>query len=171
MWLYLTLLSSSQLALVVKNLPASAGDVKDVNSIPGSGKSPGGWYGSPLQYSCLEDSMDGGAWQATVHGVTKSRTQLKWLNMHEHLNKIKMLNLILCTFTTIFLNYKLCCISFFFQYLVISLAPPGLSCIMQTLCCDTWDLVAWPGIEPRPPALGAWTLSHWTTREVPIVAF
>ena len=52
--------------------------------------------------------------QATVHGVTKSRTQLKWLNMHEHLNKIKMLNLILCTFTTIFLNYKLCCILLLF---------------------------------------------------------
>ena len=58
---------------VVKNLPANAGDA---GSIPGSGRSPGGGNGNPLQYSCLENSMDRGAWQATVHGVTKSRTRL-----------------------------------------------------------------------------------------------
>ena len=56
--------------LVVKNLPANAGDV---GSIPGSGRSPGGGNGNPHQY-CLENSMDQGAWQATVHGVTKSQT-------------------------------------------------------------------------------------------------
>ena len=59
---------------VVKNPPANAGDA---GSIPGSGRSPGGGNGNPLQYSCLENSMDRGAWQATVHGVTKSQTQLK----------------------------------------------------------------------------------------------
>ena len=53
---------------VVKDLPANAGDS---GSIPGSGRSPGGGHGSPLQYSCLENPMDRGAWQATVHGVTK----------------------------------------------------------------------------------------------------
>jgi len=56
---------------VVKNPPANAGDA---GSIPGSGRSPGGGNGNPLQYSCLENSMDRGAWQATVHGVTKSQT-------------------------------------------------------------------------------------------------
>jgi len=52
------------------------------DSIPGSGRSPGGGHGNPLQYFCLENSMDRGAWWATVHRVTKSRTQLKPLNTH-----------------------------------------------------------------------------------------
>ena len=68
--------------LVVKNLPASAGDIRDVGSIPGSGKSPGGGNGNPPQYSCLENPMDKGAWWATVHGVTKSQMQLKQLSMN-----------------------------------------------------------------------------------------
>ena len=54
----------------------SAGNAGDLGSIPGSGRSPGERNGYPLQYSCLENSMDRGAWWATVHGVTKSRTQL-----------------------------------------------------------------------------------------------
>ena len=61
---------------MVKNLPAHAGDAKDVGSIPGSGKSPGAGNGNPLQYSCLENSMERGAWQAKVNGVTKNWTQL-----------------------------------------------------------------------------------------------
>ena len=59
------------MALVVKNLSANAGDARDVCSIPGSGRFPGGGNGKLLQYSCLEKSMDREAWQATVHGVTK----------------------------------------------------------------------------------------------------
>ena len=59
-------------ASVVKNLPANARDVVDVDSIPGSRRSPGGGNGNPLQHSCLENSMDRGAWQAIVYGVTKS---------------------------------------------------------------------------------------------------
>ena len=62
---------------VVKNLPANAGDAGDVGLIPGMGRFPGGRHGNPLQYSCLENRMDRGAWWATVHEVTKSRTQLK----------------------------------------------------------------------------------------------
>ena len=58
--------SNNQVALVVKNLPANAGDVRDVSSIPGSGRFPGGAHGNPLQYSCLENAMDRGAWRATV---------------------------------------------------------------------------------------------------------
>ena len=53
---------ASQVALVVKNLPANAGDVRDVGSIPGLGRFPGGGHGNPPQYSCLENPMDGGAW-------------------------------------------------------------------------------------------------------------
>ena len=60
----------------VKNLLANAGDVRDMGSIPGSGRSPGGRNGSPLQYSCLENSMDRGAYWATVHGFSKSQTCL-----------------------------------------------------------------------------------------------
>ena len=66
----------SQLALVVKNPPANAGDMGDTSSIPGSGRSPGGGHGNPLQCSCLENPMDRGAWRATVHGVAKSQTRL-----------------------------------------------------------------------------------------------
>ena len=55
---------------------ASACNVEDLGLIPGSGRSPGEGNGNPLQYSCLENSMDGGAWWATVHGVAKSRTPL-----------------------------------------------------------------------------------------------
>ena len=61
----------------VKNLPANAGDVGDVGSIPGSGRSPGGGNGNPLQYSCLKNPNDRGAWQATDHRAAKSQTQLK----------------------------------------------------------------------------------------------
>ena len=75
---------ASQVALVVKNPPASAEDVRDKGSIPGSGKSPGGGHGNPLQYFCLENPMDGGAWWAIVHGVTESWTRLKWLSVQAH---------------------------------------------------------------------------------------
>ena len=67
---------------MLKNPPANAGDIRNVGSIVGSGTFPGGGHGNPLQYSCLENSMDRGAWWATVHGVTKSWTQLNWLSMH-----------------------------------------------------------------------------------------
>ena len=65
---------ASQVALVVKNLPANAGDIKNVSLIPGSGRSPGGEHGNPLQLSCVENSMDGGAWQVIVPRVIKIRT-------------------------------------------------------------------------------------------------
>ena len=61
---------------MIKNPPASRGDARDGVSTPGSGRSFGEGKGKPLQYSCLENPMDRGAWWATVHGVSKSRTQL-----------------------------------------------------------------------------------------------
>ena len=64
-----------KVALVVKNPPADAGYTRDTGSIPGSGISPGE-HGNPLQYSCLENPVDREAWQATVHRVAKSQTQL-----------------------------------------------------------------------------------------------
>ena len=87
---------ASQVVLVVKNNQCgNAGDIRDTASIPGLGRSPGGGHGSILlntfyffhmasilQYSCLENPMDRGAWWATVHGVAKSWTQMKQLNTH-----------------------------------------------------------------------------------------
>ena len=75
-------LAVSQVALGVKNLPTNAGNVRDMSSIPGSRRSPGGGNSSPLQYSCLNNPMDRGAWWATVYGVTKSLMWLKWLSTH-----------------------------------------------------------------------------------------
>ena len=68
------------MALAVKNLPANVGDIRDMGLIPGSGRSPGGRCGNPLQYSCLENPKDRGAWWATVHGVAKSWTKLKQIS-------------------------------------------------------------------------------------------
>ena len=74
--------SAFQVALVIKNPPANAGDVGDPGSIPGSGRSPGEGNGKPLQYSCLKNPMDRGVWRATVHGAAKSRTQLSDCHTH-----------------------------------------------------------------------------------------
>ena len=70
---------------VVKNPPTNAGDATDVGSIPGSGRSPEGGNGNPLQYSCLENSMDNGAWWATVHGVATSQNTTE----HAHIQRTK----------------------------------------------------------------------------------
>ena len=67
---------------VVKNLPANAGDARDTGLIPESGRSPGGGNGNAFQYSCLGNPIGRGAWQATVHRVTESRTWLKQLSTH-----------------------------------------------------------------------------------------
>ena len=105
----------------------------------GVGRSPGEyWHGNPLQYSCLENPMDRGAWRAAVHGVTKSQTRLRPLSMHAA-------PWVLVGSCGSFIN----------------------SCGMWTLNRGMWDLVPPPGVEPRPPAFGAWSLSHWTSREVP----
>ena len=72
---------ASLLAQLVKSPPANAGDARETGSTPGSGKSPREGNGNPLQYSCLENPTDRGAWRSTVHGVTKSQTQL---SMHAH---------------------------------------------------------------------------------------
>ena len=64
---------ASQVVLVVKNPTASVGEARDMSSIPGLERSPGGGHGNPLQYSCLENPMDRGAWWATVHWVAKTQ--------------------------------------------------------------------------------------------------
>ena len=77
------------MALVVKNPPANAGDMRDVGLIPGSGRSSGGGHGNPLQYSCLENPMVRATWWATVHVVAKSQTWLSDFHFHLHLHMEK----------------------------------------------------------------------------------
>ena len=84
LWNYI-MVRASQVVPVVKNQPANAGDIRDVSVtglIPGLGRSPGVGHGNPLQYSCLENPMERGAWQATVYRVTQSWTWLKQLSIH-----------------------------------------------------------------------------------------
>ena len=78
----LPLLGASQVAPVVKNPSANAGDIRDVGWIPGLGKSPGEGHGKQLQYSWLENPMDRGAWWAGVYRVAQSQTRLKQFSMH-----------------------------------------------------------------------------------------
>ena len=66
----------SHLALAVKNMTTNTGDIRDVGLIPGSERSPGGGHGDPLQHSCLENPIDGGVWQISVHRVAMSQTQV-----------------------------------------------------------------------------------------------
>ena len=77
---------------MVKNLPASTGDTRGAGLIPGLGRSPGVGNGNPLQCSCLETYMNRGAWQATIHGVAKSVTQLS-THAHTHTHSKQIANL------------------------------------------------------------------------------
>ena len=85
--IHLTYQTSWASQAVLKNLLTNARDTRDGGSIPGSGRTPGGGNDNRLQYSCLENSMDRGAWWAAVHGVEKSRTRLKQLK-HKHTSNI-----------------------------------------------------------------------------------
>ena len=74
---------------MVKNLPANAGHVRDMGLIPGSGRFPGRGHGNPIQYSCLENPMDRGAWRATVHSITESdMTESTCTHTHKYIRNI-----------------------------------------------------------------------------------
>ena len=110
--------------IMVKNLPASAGDIRDLGSILGLGRSPGGRDGNPLQYSCLKNPMDRGAWWATVHIVEKSQRQLKQLSMHVNLSLLRPVLGIAVTIDSILLKseqFMLCLQS---GHLAASFPPP-----------------------------------------------
>ena len=89
------------MALAVKNLPANAGDTRDMGLIPGLGWSVEGGHGNPLQYFGLKNPMDREAWQVTVHGVTESGTQLRWLSMYTYI----LIHKSLCYVNTYFMSY------------------------------------------------------------------
>ena len=87
-------IGASHVVLVVKNLPANAGDIRGAGLIPGPGRSPGEGNGNPLQYSYLENPMDRGAWRATVYSVAKSlHIQLKQLSIYAPNHSIKSKNI------------------------------------------------------------------------------
>ena len=71
--------------------------------------------------------------------------------------------LFFCSFLSIFQS-----LFYFLKFYIYLLVVPGFSCGMQTLTCSMWDLIPWPGIKPMSPCIWSWSLSHWTTREVPI---
>ena len=89
------LLGFTRLGLVVKNPPDNAGDLRDAGSIPGWQDSPGGGHSNPLWHPCLENPVDRGAWQATVHQITKSQRQLKRLSTHARRRKVLNTNVFL----------------------------------------------------------------------------
>ena len=138
-WVTVTFISSgpSQVALVVKNLPANAGGRRDSGSIPPSGRSTGGGNGNLLQYSCLENLMDRGAWWAIVHGVEKSQTQLKQLSTLAYHQ----------THPVIWALWGLR------RYLLFIL-------IFFFFCHASWVS------EPGPPAVETRSPSYWMTREL-----
>ena len=86
---------ASQVALVLKNPPTNAGDVREASLVSGSGRTPRGWHDNPLQYSCLENSTDKGAWWAIVHRVAKSQTGRKRLSKHADLKCLGLCQLLL----------------------------------------------------------------------------
>ena len=85
-------------AQLVKKPPANEGDARDTGSNPGSRRSPGEGHGNPLQYSCLGNPMDRGAWRAIAHGVTNSQTQLS-TNTHAHTNTCTCVYTYICVYT------------------------------------------------------------------------
>ena len=91
--LYLSLFGSQHMQVepVVKNTPANAGDIRDVDLIPQSGRSRGGGHGNPLQYFCLENPMVRGVWWATIHQIAKCWTQMKQFSMHPHIHLLTLL--------------------------------------------------------------------------------
>ena len=121
---------ASQAALVVKNLPTSAGDVRDVGLIPGSGRSPGGGHGDPLQYLCLENPMDRGAWRAAVLRVAKSQTQ--WRD----LAGLPWTIFVLFSYSTLVCNFK--CYSFKVKPQLLSLSLRQLHFSLYFLARKSW---------------------------------
>ena len=94
--MYVCVCMASQVVVAVKNPPANAGGIRDVDSTPGSGRSPGEGQGNQLQYSFPKNSVDRGAWWATVCRVTKSQMQLKQLSTHTHRQTHTYTHHILC---------------------------------------------------------------------------
>ena len=129
---------ASQVALVINNPPANAGDMTEVGLIPGLGRYPGEGHGNPLQYSWLENPVDRGAWWAIVHRVMKSQTQLKWLS-----TKCSYANFLLF----VCLKYSILNFSFM-QQLSVTLFPSATIWFRIHCCCVSVDKLCLTICEP-----------------------
>ena len=114
-----------------KESTCNVGDTGDLGLIPRSRRFPGGGHGNPLQYSCQENPMDRGDWWATVHGVTKNRTQLKWLSLAHH--SLESLCRILYTQNLFILKQGIC--TFWPPSLILPTSTPSLWQIAISSLC------------------------------------
>ena len=184
--------SGSPGSTLVKNLPAKAGDARDVGSVSGSGRSPGEGNGSPLQYSCLQNCMDRGAWRVIVREVTKSRTWLSDWHFHNiSLNacfesrvpeiKLQVLSLtfiIVCHFGQLFKFGTLVSSSVLLLSRIWLLVTPWTVARQASLSMGFLQarILKWVSMlssrgssQPRNwtcvSFIGRWILYHWTTTE------
>ena len=120
--------------------PASAIDIRDMNSIPGSGRFPGEGHGNPLQYSCLENPMDRGAWRATVHSITKSWTRRKQLSTaaQHNVNFCYLLFIKNCFKSLKFASSSLFFFSFFLPSFFFHASLPFLSPSLSRFFRSLW---------------------------------
>ena len=160
------------LSTIGSEVKASACNAGDQGSIPGSGRSPGEGNGNPLQHSCLENPMEGGAWWATVHGVAKSRTRLSYFTFFLFFLCYHSLLVEAITSTPRFMGSdRDPCLSFkilllFFQIVILRACLLFIYLFLSHLeACGI--SVPHPGMEPVPSAMEAQNLNHCTSREVP----
>ena len=106
---------------MVKNLPASAGDARDLGPIPGWGRATREENGNPLQHSCLKNPMDRGDWQATVHGIVKSQDTIEWAYTYTYTYTRRDLKVCLKMDSRKVVTSEFCFLSFFYFFLVILL--------------------------------------------------
>jgi len=138
--------------------------------IPGSGRSPWGGRGNPLQCSCLENPMNRRDWRTIVQGVTKSQTRLKWLSMHT-CDLIKDTQSRRVLWLVFFLSYR-CCKEFTGRsngeekIFVCMINTAKFILFILAMRHGLWDL-PWPGIKPVPLTVRTQSPNHWTTRKFP----
>ena len=150
------------MAQYIKNLPADAGDARDLSLIPGSGRSPGEGNGNPLQCSCLENPRDGGAWWAAIYGVAQSRTRLKRLSSSSS-SKSKGYRFGCETFSSLLSSY-------FSQVPSAQVLPLEViigNALLLLLLLSRFSRVQlcatpWTAAHQAPPSLGFSRQEHWS---------
>ena len=177
---------------MVKNTPGNARDFRDSGSIPGLGRFPGGGNGNPHQYSCLENPMDRGVWQAAVHGVAKSMhhtgAEISLETILSHNRRLALLHVTHCSALPTRLHQRPCSLSTAGSShpRAFALKPTNTNCcfpsremmvqffnlklvlFILSTPCDMRDLSFLTGDRIWPPVWGVWSLSH---REVPSCTF
>ena len=152
---------ASQVQLVVKNLLASAGDIRDVGSVPGLGRCPGGGHNNPLQYSCLENPIDRGAWRATVHRVAKSQIWLKRRSMQAHTrwNRTALHNYVTKS------DYRIVCNMCIYVVIIICIFNVCFIYTYICLCISIFDHVH------KPCATEQWWCLGWFKEQLHFILY